>query len=140
MRFRYFPAKKNNINEMMIINQNSMPENYNNDFWEKIIAEHFSFIAKLNSEIVGYILIGHLNDNFYLLSLAINEQYRNYGIANKLIKKALDNLGKKEIYLNVRISNKIAIHLYEKYGFKIETIIPNYYYNPIEDGYKMIKK
>jgi ribosomal protein S18 acetylase RimI-like enzyme len=55
-----------------------------------------------------------------LHGLYIKEQYRNKGYGNlllgSLIKVAKED-GCKSIHLDVRKTNQVAIHLYEKFGF-----------------------
>ena len=74
-----------------------------------------------NDEIVGYILIRKLNDNVCLLDgLYVLENYRNKGIANKLIEEAIDRCKKmnvKYVDINVMEKNEIAKHIYKKLDF-----------------------
>ena len=57
---------------------------------------------------------------------------------NHVIRMAEEN-GCEDISLEVRISNKKAINLYEKYGFIQINVRKSYYANPIEDAYLMMK-
>ena len=74
-----------------------------------------------NDEIVGYILIRKLNYNVCLLDgLYVLENYRNKGIANKLIEEAIDRCKKmnvKYVDINVMEKNEIAKHIYKKLDF-----------------------
>lgn len=74
-----------------------------------------------NDEIVGYILIRKLNDNVCLLDgLYVLVNYRNKGIANKLIEEAIDRCKKmnvKYVDINVMEKNEIAKHIYKKLDF-----------------------
>ncbi|MFO7810708.1 MAG: GNAT family N-acetyltransferase [Candidatus Delongbacteria bacterium] len=56
----------------------------------------------------------------YLHHFGIREEYRRTGLSTKLLEKALDFSNKSglQIKLEVHKNNKIAIKLYEKYGFK----------------------
>ena len=53
--------------------------------------------------------------------LYVNEEYRNQGIATKLIEECKTwaiNTGAKMLEINVMVENTNAINLYEKIGFK----------------------
>lgn len=63
---------------------------------------------------IGYILL----DNDYLDALFVYPEYRGKGFGDILIRKAI-NLG--VTWLSVDPKNKIAINLYKKYGFKIDS-------------------
>ncbi|MBN2857622.1 MAG: 4-hydroxy-3-methylbut-2-enyl diphosphate reductase [Candidatus Delongbacteria bacterium] len=56
----------------------------------------------------------------YLHHFGIREEYRKTGLSKRLLEKALDFSNKSglQIKLEVHKDNKIAIKLYEKYGFK----------------------
>jgi [ribosomal protein S18]-alanine N-acetyltransferase len=136
-------AKRKDIIKMNEINRKSMPENYNKLFWERIIKQNHSWVAiddhsYVEDHVVGYILIGkdeETNNKLCLISFAVHPDYRKQGIGKELLKK----LKKDEIYLQVRKSSKNAIRLYESFDFMITEEIPNYYSNPKENGYTMIR-
>ena len=86
---------------------------------------------------VGYISIWHDENKAQIESIVINDKNKGYG--QTLFKYALDYLKNYIITLEVRVSNKVAIHIYEKYGFKTVTIRKNYYSNH-EDAYLMLKE
>lgn len=61
-----------------------------------------------------------------LFSLYTNENYRNKGIGNTLIKAVIDHLMPYvlQLHVNVTTSNQTAIRVYEKNGFKCYGIAP----------------
>ena len=90
----------------------------------------------LDSKLIG-ILIGHYLyqssdlDEFEILHIAILPKFRNRGFALNLMKELekLININKKslKIFLEVSSSNKFAIKLYEKLGYKAYNERKNYY-------------
>lgn len=85
----------------------------------------------IGSDIIGFIGI---NDN-YLNQICTNVNYRNRGIASKMISCAKDELANEPIYLFVDKNKSTAeylVNFYKKQGFVIE------YENDIEN--KMIYK
>jgi ribosomal protein S18 acetylase RimI-like enzyme len=86
--------------------------------------------------IIGCDIIGFLgiSDN-YLNQICVNINYRNRGIASKLISRAKEELGDKSIYLFVdknKSTTDYLVNFYKKYDFVIDVE------NDIE--YKMIYK
>lgn len=65
------------------------------------------------------------------------QEFQGRGFASQLLEFSINNLNKSKFELEVRVSNKNAIKLYEKFGFKIVKTLENYYEN--EDGYKMVR-
>jgi ribosomal-protein-alanine N-acetyltransferase len=69
-------------------------------------------------------------------------QYRRRGIAQALIKRALDGMQfykAKQCFLEVRVTNDAAISLYKNLGFAVTRTI-NGYYSDGEDAYVMTKR
>lgn len=98
----------------------------------------YYYIAKIKNECVGYIASTLMVDHFDILSIATIEKYRKKGIGTKLLKTLLDKaseLNVKDIFLEVRVSNKTAIRFYENNGFEKISIRKLYYANPTEDAY-----
>ena len=85
----------------------------------------------IGSDIIGFIGI---NDN-YLNQICTNVNYRNRGIASKMICKAKEELGAEPIYLFVdknKSTTEYLVNFYKKHEFIIE------YENDVEYklGYK----
>ena len=127
--------KLTDINQVMNLNESSLSENYDRDFWLEMfgLGKTHSFVAIYQTQIIGYIFC----DNQYIISFAINEKYRGLGIGKNLLSNCLNTFN-IPIRLHVRISNNIAIKLYNSYDFKIEDTMENYYTNPDENAYSMI--
>ena len=98
---------------------------------------HTFFIMEDNNLFIGYISLWHDDNKAQIESIIINDKNKGYG--QLLFKYALDYLKNYIITLEVRVSNKIAIHIYEKYGFKTVTIRKCYYSNK-EDALLMLKE
>ena len=94
-----------------------------------------------NNEVIGYLDYSLIYDRIEIDNIFVEEKHRNKKIGTKLMED-LDRLliEKKliNITLEVRQSNCIAIHLYEKMGF-IKVAIRKYYYGD-EDAILMEKK
>ena len=99
------------------------------------------YIYKENDSILGILHINDIYDRYEINNIYVLEEYRNKGIASKLLEYVID-LGKKNYVLNitleVRKNNTNAIKLYNKYNFK-EKAIRKGYYNGI-DGILMEKE
>ena len=70
-------------------------------------------------------------------NVAVLPEFRNLGIAKKLINDLLDagrKAGAEEFTLEVRVSNEPAIKVYESAGFVSEGIRPGFYEDPKEDA------
>lgn len=69
--------------------------------------------------------------------------FRGQGIAQQLLKALIDAGEAEQVEaftLEVRVSNRPAIHIYEKFGFVSEGIRPGFYEKPMEDANIMWKR
>ncbi len=97
---------------------------------------HTHFVMEDN-DFIGYISLWHDENKAQIESIIVNKKNEGYG--QILFKYALDYLAGYVITLEVRKSNSIAIHIYEKYGFKTVTVRKNYYSNN-EDALLMLRE
>lgn len=70
-------------------------------------------------------------------NVVVDPALRCCGIAQALLRELIlrgRTSGVEAFTLEVRVSNHIAIHIYEKFGFRSEGIRPNFYEKPIEDA------
>lgn len=91
--------------------------------------------VEVDKKIVAYILWLKRKEFFRLYSFAVLKEYRNLGLASNLLTFSFKNLEKKKMQLEVRKSNKKAVTLYTKFGFKKIKELKNYYED--EDGILM---
>lgn len=90
---------------------------YVNDYIEKNYTKYNLII--FNKIILGAYCIDSYNDGLLLDEIYIFPDYRNKGIASKVIIN-MQNTSNENIYLWVYKSNKVAFNLYTKLGFHIE--------------------
>ena len=113
--------------------EKSLSEELGND------NSHF-LVAILNDEAVGYIGIQSICSECYITNVAVREKYRQQKIATQLIDRAFrDAILRNDefITLEVRKSNRAAISLYSKFGFKIDGERKDFYSSPKEDAHIM---
>lgn len=128
--------------DVLEINQQAFnPKNPSFDMYVYLTYGSDIFVADIGNKIVGYVVLMEI-DRFRskIVSLAVRQEFRGSGIGEYLMRKAIERLkerGKREIALEVRVSNTIAQNLYKKLGFKILETIPNYYSDG-EDAYYMV--
>ena len=90
------------------------------------------YVYELNNKVVGYISIvfdGYIAE---ILNFCVDKEYQNNKIGTKVLEQIVDiynSLNCESLILEVRESNKRAIHVYEKLGFKKISRRRNYYSN-----------
>lgn len=110
----------------------SFSYNLEEDLNNNIFSKYFIYEEKNN--IIGFINYSDLYDRFELNYIYVKEDYRNKGIASKLMDKMLEIGNDKNIdniTLEVNVTNESAIGLYKKYNF-IEMTVRKGYYNGVD--------
>ncbi len=90
--------------------------------------------------IVGYAGLWLMTDEAHITTIAVNPDYQGYGIGELLLLGLIDRaqqIGARWLTLEVRVSNKVAQALYEKYTFKEMGIRRRYYSDNNEDALVM---
>ncbi|MEA4960815.1 GNAT family N-acetyltransferase, partial [Lutispora sp.] len=77
------------------------------------------FIILEEEKVIGSIVTSKFSKEIYLMEVSEDKQNLGYGTAliNKAIKHAFNN-GADELMVMVEKNNLVAIHMYEKFGFK----------------------
>jgi ribosomal-protein-alanine N-acetyltransferase len=76
-------------------------------------------------------------DELHINNVAVRPEFRRRGFASALLEHVMDEAvrqGAGRATLEVRRSNVAALRLYERLGFSVGGVRPNYYANPVEDA------
>ncbi|MDE6661689.1 MAG: ribosomal protein S18-alanine N-acetyltransferase [Anaeroplasmataceae bacterium] len=137
------PYKKEDINHIVELEKNHLESSLEESFYLNDLANPFArhYVFEVDSKIIGF--VSSVFDGFSLeiLNFVIDKAYQTKGYGTKALAMVLDELvplGLNNVSLEVRESNKKAIHVYEKLGFKTIRIRKEYYKNK-EDAYFMQK-
>ena len=98
--------------------------NYLSDY--KVSINAFTkLLVYIDKEIVAFLDYSKMYDRMEINYIFVKDNYRNQGIAYKLIKSIMNDY--KSITLEVSVDNTYAIKLYESLGFKVIGIREKYY-------------
>ncbi len=104
---------------------------------------HFiAYGIKYQDELLAYISLAHILDELEVLNLATHPSSRRKGLARCLITyvlKSMQNLGAKQITLEVRTGNIPARNLYASVGM-IQVGIRKHYYTDTGEDALILKK
>lgn len=88
------------------------------------------FVSSFQGDLTGFISVGEKNGAGVIGLVAINEKYRGVGISNMLMEYTLmwfSKNGYNKVEVATQKENKAACALYEKFGFKPESVF-NYFH------------
>ena len=123
------------------IEQNSFADPWSERSFEELLrspAAIFLVATHPDSETVsGYVIAISVTDQAEILNLAVVASVRRHGLGGALLDAAIEAVserGAREIFLDVRESNKPALGLYRSRGFAALGRRGKYYRNPVEDA------
>ena len=135
-------AELGDINDIIKINRQCLPENYSFDFFYRILTE-FGFACVVgvhDGKVVGYLLsrverpfatfLGLNPSKGHVISIAVLPEHRRRGFGGDIMKYGMKKLienNVETIYLEVRVSNVAAIEMYKKLGYYIKREFKHYY-------------
>lgn len=102
----------------------------------------YYLVAETSEGIVGYAGVWIILDEAHITNIAVLPDYRAQGLGEKLLTSLIDYARSRDsvgMTLEVRVSNVVAQHLYEKLGFRSRGIRRNYYSDTKEDALIMWK-
>jgi ribosomal-protein-alanine N-acetyltransferase len=91
--------------------------------------------ASEGEELLGYLVCSRYDRVWHLMNVAVAPERRRRGIASHLIARLIDEAGGELPFtLEVRVSNREAIAMYERLGFRSAGVRPRYYQDNGEDA------
>ena len=88
-------------------------------------------------DLLGYLIISRYVDAWHVMNLAVAPKHRRRRIASGLLERLFEvtaGEARRGYTLEVRVSNDVAINLYEQAGFKPRGVRRGYYTDNREDA------
>ncbi len=102
-----------------------------------------AWVAEKEGQVVGMLLLWLIVDEVHIATLAVHPEHRQQGIARRLLLQVLRSAweeGARQAFLEVRVSNLAAQHLYRQLGFEVSGRRARYYRDNNEDALLMTLK
>ena len=99
-------------------------------FRDCLRAGYYCCVAEFERACVGYAVLSTGAGEAHVLNLCVAESFRGMGIGSRLLQRLTEHaasVGAREIFLEVRPSNTVAICLYQSRGFAKVGIRKGYY-------------
>ena len=94
--------------------------------------------AVRDGTVAGHLICSRYDTVWHLMNIAVDPALRRRGIASALLEALLERIddgsGSCQLTLEVRPTNRAAIALYERYGFRSAGTRPRYYQDNGEDA------
>lgn len=91
--------------------------------------------AHVGDELAGYVICSRYDQVWHLMNIAVAPEHRKSGLAGRLMRGLIDeSRGALPFTLEVRVSNRRAIGMYEHFGFRSAGVRPRYYHDNGEDA------
>src|SRR4051794_13900300 len=85
--------------------------------------------------LAGYLVCSRYDTVWHLMNVAVEPDRRRRGVASRLIGQLFENAGNTAPFtLEVRMSNREAIAMYERFGFRSAGVRRRYYHDNGEDA------
>lgn len=141
MEIRIVKMQKSDVDNVIAIEEKAYGEHHwsKESFLNELsndLARYYSVFDN-DGNLAGYAGCWQILEEVHITNIAVAPEFRRNKIGEALLKRIIDDCYKnkaKYITLEVRVSNKPAINLYEKYGFKSLGVRKGYYQNNNEDA------
>ncbi|MBR3891534.1 MAG: ribosomal protein S18-alanine N-acetyltransferase [Bacilli bacterium] len=135
---------KEDLEEVVNIESSLYKDKWNKEAYLRDLENEIAYNYVLEHEgvILGYYGFWLMFDNIDITKVSIRKELQGKGLSKILMEDMFNRISNSDINtitLEVRVSNKVAIALYEKYGFKKISVREKYYEN-VEDAYVMQKE
>lgn len=135
------PMQKSDLDDVILLEEKAYGEHHwsKDSFASELSNELAKYYSAFNEEgkLIGYAGCWQILEETHVTTIAVLPEYRRKYLGEALLVTLLNQCYKdmiKYITLEVRVGNKAAISLYEKYGFKSLGVRKGYYQDNNEDA------
>ena len=135
---------KEDLEEVVNIESSLYKDKWNKEAYLRDLENEiaYNFVLEHVGVILGYYGFWLMFDNIDITKVSIRKELQGKGLSKILMEDMFNRISNSDINtitLEVRFCYKVAIALYEKYGFKKISVREKYYEN-VEDAYVMQKE
>lgn len=143
MNLRYM--RKEDLEQVCAIEQTLFTRPWSRqDFLDALSKkENIYLVAEDKEQILGYCGVWGVAGEGQITNVAVKKEYQGRGVGAALLRYTLKEGESRKLdayTLEVRVSNRAALHLYEKMGFYSVGIRKDFYDLPQEDAMIMWKE
>ncbi|MCG7910565.1 MAG: ribosomal protein S18-alanine N-acetyltransferase [Candidatus Thiodiazotropha taylori] len=94
------------------------------------------WVLTMDDLVIGYGVMSVIIDEAHILNICISPEWQRRGLGEKLLRRLIKvaaQHGAETVFLEVRVSNRVALRLYEKIGF-VEVGMRKAYYPDHNDN------
>ena len=133
------PLEPVDLAAIEVIEQQAYPTPWSRSMFASELAKPTSIClgAFDGADLVGYVINSRYVDAWHVMNVAVDPEFQRRGIASRLLERLFELTADDDgrgYTLEVRVSNKEAIKLYEKHGFDRHGIRRGYYTDNREDA------
>jgi ribosomal-protein-alanine N-acetyltransferase len=138
--FTIRPLELSDLDTIEQIEQVSYPSPWSRSMFTTELAKPSSLsVAAVDAqgELIGYLVLSRYVDAWHVMNVAVAPAWRRRGVATALLQRVFESTradARRGYTLEVRVSNRGAIELYEKLGFRSKGIRRGYYSDNREDA------
>ena len=100
------------------------------NFADSLRAQYDCWVWRIENELIGYFILLAAAGEAHLLNLSIASEHQRRGYGRALLGRVLDlarERGARNLFLEVRPSNRDAQRLYQRFGFRRVAVRRGYY-------------
>ena len=131
VNFKILPMTSDHIAAVTAIEKSVFPDPWSAEsFFEAMSFSDKCWVVRSKKNLIGYLMTQWVMDEIHILNIAVAPEIQRKGIGNLLLEYLVNQgylNGMKEIFLEVRVSNKSAQALYARFGFSVLTTRKKYY-------------
>ena len=133
------------LESVVAIEKEVFPDPWNYDAFKSDLNNEMAWplVSLVDGKVAGYSCIYIVMDETQIGNFAVSPDHRKLGIGKKMMDEVIKialNRKCKNIFLEVRESNKPAQALYISFGFKAAGRRSAYYRHPVENAIIMVKE
>ena len=125
------PMQASDLNGVQLVEQASYDYPWSRAvFRDCLLAGYYSLVLEANGKVSGYAIMSIAAAEAHVLNLCVHPDLRQLGYGRRLLNALLfkaEDAKVKQVFLEVRPSNRAAVKLYLSAGFEEIGIRPAYY-------------